>query len=177
MKSPRRRCWPMPPMATIPSFERGSPNGACRMSLVFGESRPSGGLEKFRCRRNEETELGRPPKLLRRDKKHQPISVKQLALSLAAELLGRVSWREGTKQKLRSRFAALRVRPAHPDYWRSDPCRGMVADRMADRGERTDKVLGFHSLRPAPHLWTLVKLAKHRWIIERDYEELKQNGD
>ena len=35
--------------------------------------------------------LGRPPKLLRRDKHHQPISVKQLAESLAASTWKNVS--------------------------------------------------------------------------------------
>ena len=63
---------------------------------------------------------GRPPKLLRRDNQHQPVSVKQLAQSLAASAWGNVSWREGTKQRLCSRFAALRVRVAHRDYWRSE---------------------------------------------------------
>src|ERR1700675_876314 len=64
--------------------------------------------------------LGRPPTLLRRDKQHQPISVKQLAESLAGSAWENASWREGTKQRLRSRFAALRVRVAHRDYWRSE---------------------------------------------------------
>src|SRR5246500_2572962 len=41
--------------------------------------------------------LGRPPKLLRRDKQNQPISVKQLAESLAASSWENASWREGTK--------------------------------------------------------------------------------
>ena len=49
----------------------------------------------------------------------------------------------------------------------------MVVDRMARRRERTDQVLAFYS--PGPdHTRELVKLAKHRWIIERDYQELKQ---
>src|ERR1017187_3223335 len=64
--------------------------------------------------------LGRPPKLLRRNKQHQPISVKQLAESLAASAWENVSWREGTKQRLHSRFAARRIRVAHRDYWRSE---------------------------------------------------------
>ena len=63
---------------------------------------------------------GRPPTLLRRDKHHQPISVKQLAESLAASSWENVSWRQGTKQRLHARFAALRVRVAHRDYWRSE---------------------------------------------------------
>ena len=64
---------------------------------------------------------GRPRKLLQRDAKHQPVSVKELALSLPAEAWKKVTWRQGVKQKLQSRFAALRVRPAHRDYWRSEP--------------------------------------------------------
>src|ERR1700691_4108447 len=56
---------------------------------------------------------GRPPTLLRRDKQHQPISLKQLAESLPPLCWRHVSWREGTKQKLRSCFKALRGRVAH----------------------------------------------------------------
>src|SRR5580700_7098142 len=55
---------------------------------------------------------GRPPTLLRRDKQHQPLPLKQLAESLPPISWKLVCWREGTKQKLRSRFAALRVRVA-----------------------------------------------------------------
>jgi SRSO17 transposase len=32
-----------------------------------------------------------------------------------------ITWREGTEQKLRSRFAAVRIRPAHRDYWQAEP--------------------------------------------------------
>jgi SRSO17 transposase len=39
---------------------------------------------------------GRPPKLLRRDEKHQPLSLRQLALCLSVTDLRRVSWGEGT---------------------------------------------------------------------------------
>jgi SRSO17 transposase len=57
---------------------------------------------------------------LKRDTKHQPLSAKELALSLPAEAWKQVTWRQGVKQKLHSRFAALRVRPAHRDYWRAE---------------------------------------------------------
>ncbi len=63
---------------------------------------------------------GRPPILLRRNKGHQPLSLKQLAESLPPLFWRQVSWRQGSKQKLRSRFAALRIRVAHRDYWRSE---------------------------------------------------------
>src|SRR5436309_3311106 len=32
-----------------------------------------------------------------------------------------VTWRQGTRGAMRSRFAAVRVRPAHRDDWRSTP--------------------------------------------------------
>jgi SRSO17 transposase len=64
--------------------------------------------------------LGRPPKLLRRDKNHQPVSTKQLAIALPETAWKEVAWREGS-QKLRSRFAAARVRTAHRDYEQSQP--------------------------------------------------------
>jgi SRSO17 transposase len=117
---------------------------------------------------------GRPPTLLRRDKHHQPISVKQLAESLAASAWENVSWREGTKQRLRSRFAALRVRVAHRDYWRSElPAEEwLLIEWPTEESEPTKYWLA--TLSADAKLAALVKLAKHRWIIERDYEELKQ---
>jgi SRSO17 transposase len=118
--------------------------------------------------------LGRPPKLLRRDKQHQPISVKQLAESLAASSWENASWREGTKQRLRSRFAALRVRIAHRDYWRSELPREEWLLIEWPRGENEPTKYWLSTLPADSKLVDLVKLAKHRWIIERDYEELKQ---
>ena len=38
---------------------------------------------------------GRPPKLLRRDSKHYPISVKKLALGLPSQAWRKITWREG----------------------------------------------------------------------------------
>jgi SRSO17 transposase len=52
---------------------------------------------------------GRPANRLRRDSEHVPISAKQLALSLLAKAWKTVTWREGTRHPLRSRFAALRI--------------------------------------------------------------------
>jgi SRSO17 transposase len=117
---------------------------------------------------------GRPPTLLRRDKQHQPISLKQLAESLPPICWKPVCWREGTKQKLRSRFTALRVRVAHRDYWRSElPTEEwLLIEWPTEQSEPTKYWLA--TLSADTKLTALVKLAKHRWIIERDYEELKQ---
>jgi SRSO17 transposase len=55
---------------------------------------------------------GRPPKLLQRDAKHQPVSVKELALGLPKSAWRTIKWREGTAEPLSSRFARVRVRVA-----------------------------------------------------------------
>jgi SRSO17 transposase len=60
--------------------------------------------------------MGRPPRLLQRTADHQPVSVKQLAISLPRSAFREIIWRESGGRKLRSRFAAVRVRPAHRDY-------------------------------------------------------------
>ena len=118
--------------------------------------------------------IGRPRKLLRRDAKSQPVSVKELALSLPAEAWKKVAWRQGVKQKLQSRFAALRVRPAHRDYWRSEPYpeQWLLIEWPIGDSDPTKYWLATVSADIA--LSELVHLAKHRWIIERDYQELKQ---
>jgi SRSO17 transposase len=117
---------------------------------------------------------GRPPRLLQRNPKHSPKSVKQLAASLPAAAWKSVVWRQGTNQKLRSRFAALRVRPAHRDYWRAQP---HPEEWLLIEWPKTDQEptkYWFSTLPPETKLADLVRIAKHRWIIERDYEELKQ---
>src|SRR6202162_6089091 len=65
--------------------------------------------------------IGRPTKLLRRDGQHNPLAVRELAMSLPSSAWKMVRWRQGTRKPLRSRFAALRLRPAHRDYESSEP--------------------------------------------------------
>ena len=117
---------------------------------------------------------GRPPKLLQRDPRHAPVSVKKLALTLPPRMWREVRWREGTRHPLRSRFAALRVRPAHRDYWRSEP-RPEEWLLVEWPKEESEPIKYWFSTLPADvPLQDLVRLAKQRWIIERDYQELKQ---
>jgi SRSO17 transposase len=117
---------------------------------------------------------GRPPKRLHRTPDHQPVAVKQLALELPERAWKMVTWRAGTRQKLRSRFAAIRVRPAHRDHLRSEPYpeEWLLIEWPASEPEPTKYWLS--TLPANTRLTVLVRLAHHRWIIERDYEELKQ---
>jgi SRSO17 transposase len=117
---------------------------------------------------------GRRTKLLRRDPNHPPVAVRELAVSLPSATWKMVAWRQGIRKKLRSRFAAVRVRPAHRDYWRAEPHpeEWLLIEWPA---EQPEPVKYWLSTLPADTpLAELVRLAKHRWIIERDYQELKQ---
>ena len=118
--------------------------------------------------------MGRPPRLLQRSTAHQPVSVKQLARSLPSTVYKHITWREGTDRKLQSRFAAVRVRAAHRDYEKAEP---HVEEWLLiewPRGEAEPNKYWMSTLPGTTKLKALVKMAKHRWIIERDYEELKQ---
>ena len=118
--------------------------------------------------------MGRPPRLLQRNPDHPPVSVKQLAMSLPSSAFKEITWREGTDRKLRSRFAAVRVRPAHRDYWKAEPHAEEWLLIEWPRGEAEPAKYWIATLPSTTKLKAFIKMAKHRWIIERDYEELKQ---
>jgi SRSO17 transposase len=117
---------------------------------------------------------GRPPKLLRRDEQHQPVSVKQMALGLPDSAWRTVTWREGTAGLLRSRFSRVRVRAAHRDYWRG---RVRAEEWLLiewPEGESEPTKYWLSTLPKDCSLRALVQQAKQRWRVERDYQELKQ---
>jgi len=117
---------------------------------------------------------GRRPTRLRRDEEHKPVSTMELATSLPASAWRRVSWREGSRGDLASRFAALRVRPAHGDTKRREPWPEEWLLIEWPRGEAEPTRYWLSNLPPTTKLAKLVRTAKARWVIERDYEELKQ---
>jgi SRSO17 transposase len=120
------------------------------------------------------TGQGRPPRLMRRDGEHQPVSVKDLALGLAESEWETITWREGACEPLSSRFARVRVRPAHRDY-------GLTAPRPEEwlliewpEGEAEPAKYWFSTLPEDIDFTALVNMTKLRWRIERDYLDLKQ---
>ena len=118
---------------------------------------------------------GRRPKRLRRGGDAAPVvQVRALAGSLLPEAWQVVTWREGTAEPLASRFAALRVRPAQGDSRRSLP-RPEEWLLVEWPEEEPQPVKFWLSNLPADTpIERLVHLAKLRWLIERDYLELKQ---
>ena len=84
-----------------------------------------------------------------------------------------VTWRQGTRGAMRSRFAAVRVRPAHRDDWRSTPRPEEWLLIEWPRTEAAPIKYWLSTLPPTATRAELVQLAMLRWRIERDYQELK----
>ena len=116
---------------------------------------------------------GRPPSRIGRDHDHRPVSAKALATSLAEDAWTIVTWREGTNVRLRSRFAALRVRPASRDYDHPMPRPYEWLLIEWPQGEPEPTKYWLSTLPEEASLAVLVDTAKLRWRIERDYEDLK----
>ncbi len=116
----------------------------------------------------------RPSKRLRRDAGHRPISVAELALALPERAWRTITWREGAADCLRSRFARLRVRAAHGDYRRAERRaeEWLLIEWPPNESEPTRYWLS--NLAGDITFRRLVDIAKLRWRIERDYQELKQ---
>ena len=93
---------------------------------------------------------GRPPTLMRRDEQNKPQSARQLAKSLSADAWRDVAWREGVDKTLHSRFASLRVRPAHRDYWRPSPIPKNGSSSNGRRAKAHRPNTGFRPCRPTP---------------------------
>lgn len=117
--------------------------------------------------------LGRPPTRLRRDQEHRPVSIHSLAASLAPELYETVRWREGTRGRMASRFAAVRVRPASRDTERSTPrpVEWLLIEWPSGAAKPSHYWLS--TLSESATLEDLVRLVQVRWRIERDFQELK----
>jgi SRSO17 transposase len=109
--------------------------------------------------------IGRPPKLLQRDGQHQPISVKALALRLPTEAWQTITWREGSADRLSSRFARQRVRPAHRDTLLTEPRaeEWLLIEWPPEEAEPTK--YWFATLPEDTPFETLVDFAKLRWRI------------
>jgi SRSO17 transposase len=119
--------------------------------------------------------IGRPRTRWQRVAGATPLSVKGVSETLSARRWHTVLWREGTNEKLSSRFAAVRVRAAHRDEEGLRSARQdqwLLIEWPQDQAEPTKYWLS--TLPADTALVDLVNTAKMRWRIERDYQELKQ---
>lgn len=114
----------------------------------------------------------RPRTRLQLSDDSRPEAVRAIAASLRPRAWRRVTWRNGTNRSWAAHFAALRVTPAHD--WRAHrlaPEVWLLFER--DLGA-TPRVKAYLVALPATaSVRSLVRLAHHRWAIEQQYEELK----
>ncbi|WP_210590906.1 IS701 family transposase [Streptomyces sp. GESEQ-35] len=118
--------------------------------------------------------------------RHRAPSVAALAAGLEPEAFTTLTWRQGSRGELRSRFAAARVRPAgkaverpikaaasaEHGWWDGVlPDRWLLVEWPEDAEAPTDYWLS--NLPASTPIADLVRLAKVRWRIEHDYRELK----
>jgi SRSO17 transposase len=119
------------------------------------------------------TGRGRPPS---RPEKVRPgvtsASVLEWAQGRAGEFR-KVTWREGSKGKLSSRFAAWRVRPAHKLSAGQEPLAPCWLLVEWPEGEAAPTKYFFSNLVANTSLRQLVRTAKGRWWVEHSYKELK----
>jgi SRSO17 transposase len=122
---------------------------------------------------------GRPPRPAYPDKH---TNLPALAMAAGQQALRTITWRKGTKATatnptaaMRSRFLALRVRPANRDIPRAHdgslPEEWLIVEWPPGAHEPTKYWLS--NLDTRTPLKTLVRLAKIRWRVEHDYRELK----
>jgi SRSO17 transposase len=117
---------------------------------------------------------GRKTKLLRRDDRTKPVRASDVALALPRKAWKTVRWREGSKGELVSRFARLRVRPSHRDYWRAEPRPEEWLLVEWPESENAPTKYWLSTLPDRTPIMALVDTAKLRWRIERDFQDLKQ---
>lgn len=115
-----------------------------------------------------------------------PVTVAELAAAAGREAFTEVTWREGSRGPMTSRFLAMRVRPAGvrsrrlaqaaavAEHGRWD---GVLPEvrLLAEWPDGEDKPTRFwlSDLPDDTPVAELVRLAKIRWRIEHDYRELK----
>jgi SRSO17 transposase len=117
---------------------------------------------------------GRRPVRPVHDDENKPQSVEKLALALPKSRWKTLGWRDGTNERLSSRFARVRVRSAHD----RDAATETISEEWLliewPHDEKEPTKFWLSTLDKTVTFAHLVRTAKLRWRIERDYLELKQ---
>jgi SRSO17 transposase len=119
---------------------------------------------------------GRPCTQDRDPQGAKPMRVDRLAKELWSQNRFRnITWREGTKGKLSGHFCAVRVRSAErrtKGQRASEPV-WLLLER--DESQTTGFKYYLSSFQQTTSIRKLVRTAKLRWRVERDYQDMKQN--
>jgi SRSO17 transposase len=101
------------------------------------------------------------------------VSAKKVALALPKQAWRTVTWREGSADQLSSRFARLRVRVGYNKLIPEKLSPEWLLIEWPD-GDAEPAKYWLATMPETISFERLVDLAKLRWRIERDYQELKQ---
>jgi SRSO17 transposase len=117
--------------------------------------------------------VGRPP--TRPTAEQKPVSLSDFAREVGPKAFRTVSWREGSKGRMRGRFAAFRVYSA--ERRTKTPRRALTPMWLVieETGEEKRPFkFYFANLAESTSLRQLVRVIKLRWRVERDYQDMKQ---
>jgi SRSO17 transposase len=104
----------------------------------------------------------------------KPQSVAEIARNLPESAWQIICWRQGAKGKLESRFACLRVQPSHSYYNRNEESEEILWLLIEWPQKESEPTKYWFSNLPADtSLKELVYIAKSRWWIEQNYQQLK----
>ena len=109
----------------------------------------------------------------RERRRYEPLQAREIGESLGAGGFRRVTWRDGTKAKMASRFAFRRVKVAHEGG--DSPADRAAVWLVIEWVEGEDKPTKFF-LTTLPRRMTkkqIVRILKERWRTERVYEDMK----
>lgn len=141
------------------------------MSSVFRAITASGDPVCIRSRRSRAASSGRHRSRWR-DGNNKPIQIAELVKGIPRDRYRTVSWREGARGKLSSKFLAYRVHPAER-YTKGRPPGEEQWLLCEWQSGETRPRFHFSTLPANLSLKELVRITKLRWRVERDYQDLK----
>jgi SRSO17 transposase len=100
-------------------------------------------------------------------------TARSLAISLGRGAFRRITWREGTKAKLRSRFALRRVKVAHDDGTDATTREPLWLLIEWPDGEKEPTKYALTTLPRTMTKKQIVRTVKERWRTEAAYQEMK----
>lgn len=106
--------------------------------------------------------------------KDKPQSLSSLATARGHKACRTVHWREGSRGRQSSRFGAVRIRMAHRHTQGAAPGQEQWLLYEWPMGAKQPTKFLLSTLPASTTIKQLVRLAKLRWRVERDYQEMKQ---
>jgi SRSO17 transposase len=174
------RSWGLPPQVVladagygdITDFRRGLERRGLTYAVgVTSQVRVWG--EAPRLTRHEQCGTGRPPRRQWDYGVQRPQTVRAVAEAQRAACR-LVTWRQGSRGPMRSRFLARRVQPAHGYVEGDAPGKQVWLLIEWPEAEPQPTKYFLCDLPRSPSLKRLVAVAHGRWRIEQDYQQLKE---